>query len=165
MFVHLRWPLGGIVSRLELKIPPDVVGLMTVALMLLASVTTPRLVLPPVVRVPLALLLVIGGVWLIVAARLSLERAHTSWRPMTPSQTTSLVTSGVYRMSRNPIYLGMLLVLLGAAVALASPVSLILSAGFVLYIDRFQIRPEERVLRAKLGPEYSDYVARVRRWV
>lgn len=84
---------------------------------------------------------------------------------MTPGKTTSLVTSGVYSISRNPIYLGMLLVILGLAVALASPAALVLSAVFVVFIDRFQILPEERALSVILGQEYLDYVRRVRRWV
>ena len=152
-------------SRLELKVPPDVVWLFVAALMWLASMKTPRLAVPSAFRLALAVVLTSAGVWTIVSARLALERAHTSWRPMTPGKTTSLVTSGVYGISRNPIYLGMLLVILGLAVALASPAALVLSALFVLFIDRFQIRPEERALSAILGQEYLDYVRRVRRWV
>jgi protein-S-isoprenylcysteine O-methyltransferase Ste14 len=153
------------VSRLELKVPPDVVWLFVAALMWLASATTPRLAIPFPLRVGVAVILTIVGVWAIVSARIVLERANTSWRPMTPGQATSLVTTGVYRVSRNPIYLGMLLVMLGWAVALASPGALVLSAVFVIFLNRFQIRPEEHALTAILGREYLDYLGRVRRWL
>jgi len=134
-------------SGLELRIPPDVVwvlvaGLMSLALMLLAI-----------------------GTGLIVAARIALNRAGTTWHPTEPGRTTVLVTSGVYRISRNPTYLGMELVLLSWAAVLASPAAALVSALFVAYIARFQIRPEELVLSVSLGQEYRDYSKRVRRWI
>jgi len=153
------------VSRLELKIPPDVVWVLVAGLMWFVSVRTPRLDLPSSLRIGIGVVLTLGGVGAMASARASLERANTTWRPMIPEQTTSLVTSGVYGFSRNPVYLGMLLVMLGWAVLLASPAALVVSAVFVLYLDRFQIRPEERALSAILGQEYLDYLARVRRWL
>lgn len=152
-------------SRLELKVPPDVVWLVVAALMWLASVGTPRVAVPVYVRLATAASLAGAGVWVVVAARIALERAHTSWLPQTPGQATSLVTSGVYGMSRNPIYLGMLLVIVAWAVVLASPVAVVLSTTFVLYLDRFQIFPEERALSVVIGQEYLDYRVRVRRWI
>jgi protein-S-isoprenylcysteine O-methyltransferase Ste14 len=153
------------VSRLELKVPPDVVWVLVAGLMWLVSLRTPRLDVASPIRVGTAVALTVVGVWLVVSARMSLERANTTWRPMTPGQATALVDTGVYRVSRNPVYLGMLFVMLGLAVALSSPAALALSAVFVLYIDRFQIEPEERALSAVLGREYLDYQGRVRRWL
>jgi protein-S-isoprenylcysteine O-methyltransferase Ste14 len=117
------------------------------------------------VRRPLALILMAIGVGLIVAARIALNRAGTTWHPTEPGRTTALVTSGVYGFSRNPTYLGMEIVLLGWAVVLASPAAVLVSALFVGYITRFQIRPEEQVLSVSLGQGYRDYSKRVRRWV
>ena len=157
---------GGLgVSRLELKVPPDVVWVIVASLMWFASVKTPHLYLLPPLRNGVAVALTVVGIWAMVSARASLERANTTWRPMTPGQATSLVTSGVYGFSRNPIYLGMLLVMLGWAVLLTSPVAVVVSAVFVLYLDRFQIVPEERALSSVLGQEYLDYLRRVRRWL
>lgn len=152
-------------SRLELRVPPDVVWVLVAGLMWLASRWMPRLDVPSLVRLATAAPFAIVGAWAIVSARVSLERANTTWRPLTPGQSTRLVTSGAYGFSRNPIYLGMLLVTLGWAVWLASPAALVVSSLFVLYIDRFQIAPEERALMAVLGQEYRDYVRHVRRWI
>ena len=133
-------------SRLELKIPPDVVWILVAGLMWLVSVFTPNLGLQSPIRVGTGAVLAVVGIWFVLSARMSLARAKTTWRPMTPGQVSSLVSTGVYRLSRNPIYLGMLLVLLGFAVVLSSPAALAVSAVFVVYLDRFQIRPEERAL-------------------
>jgi len=153
------------VSRLELKVPPDVVWVIVAGLMWWASTTTPRLVVPMPLRNGLAVALTVLGVWVMVSARAALERAGTTWHPTTPDKATSLVTSGVYGFSRNPVYLGMLLVIMGLAVLLTSPAALAVSALFVVYLDRFQIRPEERALTEILGQEYLDYAKRVRRWI
>ena len=152
-------------SRLELKVPPDVVWVLVAGLMWLASATTPHVDIPSQFRVGTAVALTGVGVCAMVSARASLDRAHTTWRPMAPGRATSLVTSGVYGLSRNPIYLGMLFVLLGWAVLLASPAALASSGVFVLYLNRFQIGPEERALTATMGQEFLDYRVHVRRWL
>ena len=156
---------GGEVSGLQLKVPPDATWLGVAALMWLAAATTPGFAIPTLLRLGIAAPLLGVGVAIVVAARLMLSRAHTTWRPADPGRTTSLVTDGVYRHSRNPIYLGMLLALLAWAVVLADPLALALSAVFVLYVDRFQIGPEERALSEVMGDEYRDYMGRVRRWL
>jgi len=153
------------VSRLELKVPPDVVWVLVAGAMWLASRYTPRLGLPSPIRVGVASLLTVGGVWLMGSARMLLEEANTTWRPMTPRQASAVVSTGVYHLSRNPIYLGMLLVLAGLAILLSSPAALAVSALFVVYLDRFQIEPEERALSDVLGQEYLEYLATVRRWI
>jgi protein-S-isoprenylcysteine O-methyltransferase Ste14 len=153
------------VSSLELKIPPDVIWVAVAGLMWLSSRVAVGFGAEAPLRRPLALLLILIGTALIVAARMALERAGTTWHPTEPGRTTVLVTSGVYRLSRNPTYLGMEIVLLSWAVVLASPAAALLSVLFVAYIDRFQIRPEESTLSVSLGAAYSDYVQRVRRWV
>ena len=152
-------------ADLELRVPPDVVWLVAAALMWLVSATTPDVAVAGLTRAGLAALLFAGGVGLIVAARVTLNRAHTTWHPTEPARSTSLVTSGVFRCSRNPTYLGMLLVLVGWSVVLANPLALALTALFVLYLNIFQIGPEERALAAAFGDEYRTYAGRVRRWI
>jgi len=152
-------------SGLELKVPPDVVWVVVAGLMWLASRVTAGFDAAESLRRPLALMLMAVGTGLIVAARVALDRAGTTWHPTEPGRTTALVTSGAYRLSRNPMYLGMEIVLLGWAVALASPAAALVSVLFVAYIARFQIRPEELALSVSLGQDYRDYSKRVRRWV
>jgi protein-S-isoprenylcysteine O-methyltransferase Ste14 len=85
--------------------------------------------------------------------------------PLHPEATSSLVITGIYRHTRNPMYVGFAAVLLGWAAYLAAPLALLGPLTFVLYITRFQIIPEERALHAKFGPEFAAYQARVRRWI
>jgi protein-S-isoprenylcysteine O-methyltransferase Ste14 len=153
------------VSRLELKLPPDAVWVMVAGLMWLASNVTPKLATPSAIRIAAGATCAVLGIFAIVIARAALAQADTTWRPMTPAKATKLVTSGIYRLSRNPTYLGMLLVLISLAVLLASPAALLISTGFVVYLDRFQIAPEERALAKAFGQEYAEYRARVRRWI
>jgi hypothetical protein len=97
--------------------------------------------------------------------RHGIQRAKTTINPFKPQNSTALVTSGVYRFTRNPMYLGLTLIVLGWATFLCSVWALAGPVLFVLYISRFQIEPEERILSAKFGAAYSDYVSRVRRWL
>jgi protein-S-isoprenylcysteine O-methyltransferase Ste14 len=153
------------VSRFELKVIPDAVWLIAAGLMWLVSALTPSLDIPAVPRLLAALALLGAGTGLVIAARVDLARAGTTFNPTAPDRTSDLVTSGVYRFTRNPMYLGMLFALLALAAWLSSAYTLVLPAVFVVYLDRLQIEPEERVLRARFGPAYNAYVARVRRWI
>ena len=84
---------------------------------------------------------------------------------MKPQTTSSLVCSGIYRVTRNPMYLGLVFVLVAWAVFLSSAWALLGPMAFALYMNRFQIAPEERVLSSMFGASYSDYLSRVRRWL
>ena len=152
-------------SRLELKISPDVVWVTVAGLMWLASRATPGMVVPDRLRTGTAAALIVVGTVLIVASRMALDSAGTTWHPSEPQRSTRLLTTGVYRFSRNPTYVGMTIVLLSWAVLLASPIAGVLAAFFVVYVDRFQIRPEERILAGLFGQDFRDYTLRVRRWV
>jgi protein-S-isoprenylcysteine O-methyltransferase Ste14 len=85
--------------------------------------------------------------------------------PMKPDPTSSLVVSGIYRYTRNPMYLGFLLILLAWAAALSNLLALVSLLAFVLYMNRFQIVPEERILASRFAQDYAEYRARVRRWL
>jgi protein-S-isoprenylcysteine O-methyltransferase Ste14 len=152
-------------SKLELRAPPDLVWLVVAAVMWLASATTPGLAVSPALRLVVAAAFIAAGVALIAGARVVLDRTGTTWHPSEPERSTHLVRDGVFRVGRNPTYLGMLLVLVGWAVVLGSPTALALSAIFALWMDRFQIRPEERVLSTLFGQDYRDYASQVRRWL
>ena len=155
----------GEMSRLELKVPPDLVALGVAALMWLVSTVTPPLTVPLAVVRLVAIALLAAGIVLIVSARVSFTRAGTTWSPVAPHLSRQLVTAGVYRYTRNPMYLGTLLVLLALGARLANPVAAIVALAYVAYMNRFQILPEERVLRARFGDAYVRYARSVRRWV
>jgi protein-S-isoprenylcysteine O-methyltransferase Ste14 len=84
---------------------------------------------------------------------------------MKPESSSSLVVSGIYKLTRNPMYLGLLLVLLGWAIYLTNVLVFLLLPAFILYINRFQIAPEERALTALFGQEFAAYKSRTRRWL
>jgi protein-S-isoprenylcysteine O-methyltransferase Ste14 len=151
--------------RLALKVPPDVVELVLAALMWLVATRTPSLHAPLAYRLFVALVLFVPAVAVVVAARVALARAATTFSPIAPERSSRLVTTGVYRLTRNPMYLGMLLALLALAALLANLFSLLLPVVFVAYMNLFQIAPEERVLGARFGSAYEAYARGVRRWV
>ena len=122
-------------------------------------------VVPFGVRVGVALALGVMGQSISISGMMSFRRAKTTINPIKPSATTSLVTSGVYRYTRNPMYLGLSVTLMGWAVFLSNPLALLAVPPFVLYVNRLQINPEERVLSSLFGAEYAAYTEKVRRWL
>ncbi len=92
-------------------------------------------------------------------------KARTTVNPMRPERSEALVVGGFYRISRNPMYLGMLLILSGYALYLGEGVNVVCLALFVLALNTLQIEPEERVLQQRFGQSYVDYCQRVRRWL
>ena len=153
-------------SQLELKIPPPLVAATVAGAMVAVSVWLPQvLALPPGVRVGAALALAVVGACFDVAGLLAFRKAKTTANPMTPNRSAAVVSTGVYRITRNPMYLGLALILLGLALYLASPWALLGPLVFGAFITRFQIQPEERALTARFGAAYTAYCARVRRWL
>ncbi|MES2535919.1 MAG: isoprenylcysteine carboxylmethyltransferase family protein [Pseudomonadota bacterium] len=149
----------------ELKLPPPVVALITATLMWVVSSATPALNFSFPASTALAAILVLIGLGIDAAALISFRIARTTVNPMRPGHTSALVTSGIYCTTRNPMYLGMLLVLAGWSVTLSNPLAIVLLPVFVLYLNRFQIGPEEHILSGLFGKAYADYQARVRRWI
>lgn len=154
-------------KALELKLPPVAVTVLTGLAMWLTAGYFPSLDVPaPALwRAAVGVVLAAAGTGFALAGVGEFRRAATTVNPRTPHASDRLVTGGVYRLTRNPMYVGMLLVLAGWAVALAhlsSPLYLLL---YAVYINRFQIVPEERALAARFGEAFSEYRRRVRRWL
>jgi len=116
-------------------------------------------------QLPASLALAFVGLVVAVAGVVSFRRARTTANPLNPFAATSLVVSGIYRHTRNPMYLGVLVMLVGWIVYLGNPVGLVLAPAFVWFLNCFQIVPEERVLAARFGEEFARYRASVRRWI
>ena len=150
-------------DRLQLKIPPVVLVLIAAAVMAIIAYTLPG-AMPVPFKAEIALLLALSGVWVALAGVQAFRRHKTTVNPLTPEQSSALVATGVYRISRNPMYLGMLCLLLAWAWWLQQWPALLGPLLFVLWLNRFQIAPEERALAARFGEEYAAYCRRVRRW-
>jgi len=150
---------------LELKIPPLVVVLVTAALMWLVARAVPELGFLVPARDFVAISVALAGVITIALGVVSFVRAGTTVNPMKPETSSSLVASGIYKLTRNPMYLGYLLALLGWAIFLSNVPAFLFLPAFILYMNRFQINPEERALAALFGQEFAAYKASVRRWL
>ena len=150
---------------LELKVPPLAVILVIGAAMWFIARWSVPCQLPLAVRLVAFVALALVGGTTSLAGYFEFKRARTTIDPRKPKDSTALVTSGIYRFSRHPMYAGLALLLVAWAVSLCSFWALIGPVVFVLYIDRWQITPEERALSARFGAAYREYTARVRRWI
>jgi protein-S-isoprenylcysteine O-methyltransferase Ste14 len=149
----------------DLLIPPPVVfAILAAAMWAINRALDPGRIDSGLLAVGAGALAIIGALVMGMAVK-ALFTAKTTINPLKPLRASRLITGGVFRYSRNPIYLGDLLILAALAVWLGQPANLALLAVFVGYVDRFQIRPEERALSALFGAEYAAYCARVRRWL
>ncbi len=113
----------------------------------------------------LSLFTLIIGCHFVLSGVINFARARTTIDPLHPDKATQLVTSGVFRFTRNPMYLGMALVCVSAAIYWHSPLALLGVVGFVAYIQYFQIHPEEQAMRRLFGQQFTDYQQRTRRWL
>jgi protein-S-isoprenylcysteine O-methyltransferase Ste14 len=147
---------------LEHKIPPPVVGaLVAGAMWWVSSLGSLPTVATGLRHVAVALLITAGVAFDV----LGLLASRTTINPLKPERASALVTGGVYQVTRNPMYVGMALLLLAWAVYLSALLSFAGPVIFILYITRFQIQPEERALQGIFGEEFAAYAARVRRWL
>ena len=150
-------------NGLELKVPPLVLVTIIAASMWGLSALWPDTNIPGSLWAGLVVCMVGAGI--AGLGVLAFRQAHTTVDPRTPNATSELVISGIYQRSRNPMYLGFLLLLMGWAIYLGSLHAFILLPVFILYMNRFQIEPEERFMKEKFGDTYRAYQAKVRRWL
>lgn len=153
------------IDALELKVPPPVVSLLIAVAMWAISLVTPLIEAPLVMRAAVAIILAIVGGSISVAGVRAFRRVQTTVNPLKPQTSSSLVCGGIYAVTRNPMYVGISCLLLGWSVFLASVWALAGPLAFVLYMTRFQIVPEERVLLSLFGADYTAYTSKVRRWL
>lgn len=152
-------------NTLELKIPPVAVFLALAAMMWLSLKIFPFLALEFHFNMTVAIVFAVLGCALIIAGARSFNRAGTTVNPLKPETTTILVMDGVYRFSRNPIYLGLAIILFSWGIYLSNLLSLIFVIAFVVYMNLFQIQPEERMLQKLFGVCFDQYKRQVRRWL
>ena len=151
--------------KLENRIPPPVLMALIAIVMYLFAKITPITPLSNLIRWGLAILLaLLAGLFGSSAFR-AFFRANTTIDPIKIEKTSTLVTWGVYRYSRNPMYLSLTLLLCAWNIWLARPILILGPIFFVIFISRFQIIPEERVLFKRYGLEFINYKKLVRRWL
>lgn len=149
---------------MSLKIPPPVQFAFCLLLMFLVDRLLPVGSFMPSFA-PLALLLIFGGIALNIYSVIVFRRSGTTIDPRKPDASTSLVQDWPFSISRNPIYVALTCVLLGATLLFGNVFNFLTVAAFVWYITEYQIKPEEEALKALFGKEYAEYQSRVRRWL
>lgn len=150
---------------LEHRIPPPIVGALVAAAMWSVSAVGPVFDWPAVPKYAAAGLLAAAGIAFDVMGLLAFRAARTTFNPLRPERASALVTGGAYRVTRNPMYVGLALLLTAWAIWLSALLPFAGPVVLVAYLTRFQIEPEERVLHALFGDDYRAYAARVRRWL
>lgn len=153
---------------LQLKCPPPIVMIISIFIAFIASQRDVSFIQQQIADInnviwPLGFVL-IGGIIALAGVKEFISH-HTTLNPLDPFKSTSLVVTGIYKFTRNPMYLGMLLVLLGCGDFLDTLLAYSGALFFFVYIDFFQIKPEEEVMQEKFGGSFSHYCRKVRRWL
>lgn len=154
-----------IMKLLELKVPPLFLMALFALLMWISDQFWPLSIIDSNVAVSLMIFFIIFGGGIIFTGAFAFNRAQTTVNPTKPDETSSLVKGGIYKITRNPMYVGMVSCLIGWGCYLSHPISLIFIIGFTFYMNCFQIKPEEKMLTEIFGQEYIYYCTEVRRWI
>lgn len=151
--------------NLNLKIPPVAQGLIAASLIWVCSKYIPlyQFVIP--YQIIFLSIMSVVGVIIVLASGYAFRKMGTTVDPRYPDKVSALVVFGIYKYSRNPMYVGMLLVLLGVAIYFGAISGFIVPVAFVFFITKFQIKPEEEALKEKFGEDYERYLTSVRRWI
>ena len=150
---------------MKLLVPPPFVASMFAALVWATNLVLPAGKVSFTGQAVLAAVFVVIGFAIAFTAGSAFRSASTQIDPRDPAKSEAIVTSGIFQYSRNPMYLGLALVLIGWSIWIGNAFSIALVWLFVWYISRFQIAPEEEALKAKFGAEYEAYLRKVRRWI
>lgn len=153
-------------TLLENKIPPPIVGLLfALIIWAISTATAPVSIFNQQQQLLVAVILLAAGFGFAISGGISFRMAKTTVNPLKPETASALVTSGIFKYSRNPMYVGLAIILLAWTIYLEALLGLIGVLGFVAYIQRFQIVPEERAMYKLFGDEFETYKSRVRRWL
>lgn len=152
-------------NSLELKVPSVAQVIIIAIVMYSISKTMPSLQFSFNGSTLIAVGLIVLGLCIGMMGIAQFRKAQTTPNPQALDRVSSLVTSGIYQYSRNPMYLGLVLALFGWGFYLSHVLPFVLVPVFMLYMTRFQIQPEERMMARKFGNDYQAYLMRVRRWI
>lgn len=131
---------------------------------LTAKVVPQAFILIPFAKA-IAILLVVAGAAVAASGVHAFKKAQTTVNPMTPEKSSSLVRNGIYRVTRNPMYLGFLFTVIAFGFYLQNLLAFIWCPAFILYMNAFQIKPEETMLADIFGDEFTNFKTQVRRWI
>lgn len=149
--------------RLRNKIPPPIVTLTFILLSFWLANYLPKLAFN--YQGLLSLIMTLIGLTIIVIGVKTFNKSDTTINPLNPSEASHLVTHGVFSYTRNPMYLGMVIILLGVSIYNGVYIGIIILPCFIFYITEFQIKPEEEAMEEIFPGDYTDYLKRVRRWL
>ena len=150
---------------LELKIPPVFVAIIAAVMMWLCALFTPNLAVIDAVRTVLVIAGLLLGSFFAVSGVVSFKTADTTVNPTKPETSSALVTSGIYQRTRNPMYVGMAFWLLAWSAYLSNLFTIVFVVSFIVYMTKYQIKPEEKALTNIFGEEYLDFMNKVKRWL
>ena len=148
---------------MKTKIPPPIIALICIVINYLSTYLINPIKFPNIEIIGGLILLL--GVATAVLATLLFKKDKTTVNPMNPEETTTLVTNGIFSITRNPMYLGLFLSILSTILFFGSWFGIIILMFFVWYINKFQIIPEEEAMEKLFGNKYSEYRQKVRRWI
>jgi protein-S-isoprenylcysteine O-methyltransferase Ste14 len=151
-------------KSLELKVHPPIVLFISLILTYGLSHFLPLLPMPSI-YFGLHLYIGASGILVAFAGIWEFRKAKTTIDPTKPEKASYLVSGGIYRVTRNPMYLGMQLIIIAAIFKFGNVYSFISLPAFIFYITQFQIKPEERIIERIFGEEYILYKKKVRRWL
>ena len=150
-------------DKFKNKIPPTILTLLFLIFNYILSFNFLKIDIP--YKYFFTTLLLILGLYIIIRSSRLFAQAKTSIDPLRPFKSTSLITNDIYKYSRNPMYFGYLLILLSSSVYLGNVISIIIIPLFIFIINFIQIKPEEEALKDLFGPNYDEYLLKVRRWI
>lgn len=146
------------------KIPPPVILLISgIAIWLLKNIAP--LPIPYSIRAILGTLFIVFGFGLDLVGLLEFRKFQTTMNPLKPENASKIVQTGIYSKTRNPMYLGMVFVLIGWSIISKASFGILIIPMFIKYIETFQIKPEEEILSSQFGVEYDNYRSKVARWI
>ena len=150
---------------MELRIPPPLLALILAVLMWAISKMGHFASIELEVITPLSIFVLVVGFAIDISAVISFRMANTTINPLKPEKTRQLVKVGIYKKTRNPMYVGLFLILCSWALWLGNYFAFPILFFFVWYMTKFQIIPEEQMLKALFPEDFESYQLTVRRWI
>tara|TARA_S200000501_G_C20641700_1_gene663536 strand:+ start:301 stop:747 length:447 start_codon:yes stop_codon:yes gene_type:complete len=145
------------------KVPPPIITLICGFLIYLSKPFFPELIFN--YANILSLFFLILGLSIIVISFRLFKKEKTTINPIMIEKASLLVTSGVFKYSRNPMYLGMVLILISISIKFNFYGGVLIVAVFFFFITYFQIIPEEKAMLKLFGKEFIKYKKQTRRWI